>query len=501
MMRLGVWKIAIGRTSKDEIMGITKLYNSVNAMKKTANLQKRSPLSPIALCSTVSKEDHFLDGRSCVPGPLWHLALADFSLSPQLPNYENRSLFESVVQSLGRQSPLVSTAEMDLFFEDWACVEAGSALVLCIGECAEKLTDDHDASIDSIIAWLDLAKGLVQKTGKKIILLGRYAGQMAKPRSQLWETINGQEIPAYRGDLINSNKASMDARAPDPTLMIQCYDQSRALRLHLQNHLGMDSLGDLSTVGYDHISCYFAHEALLLPYEVALTRSMEPMEKPLSRHHIDDMHDTLARPLAIKAMEKEQYYGGSAHFLWIGERTKQKKGPHIDFIRTVQNPTGLKCSADTCPKEIMDNVSIILEKRCYQHQIPLITRFGSSDQSLKKLDEFLCQISGANAPVMIMCDPMHGNTHKAVDKSKYRIVDEMCHELEITISLCKKYGLCFAGLFLEASTDTIEECVSFKDIDGGILSRDRLYTSACDPRLDLQQTKDMMDVLVTAFCQ
>jgi len=341
-------------------------------------------------------------------------------------------------------------------------------------------------------------------TSKPIIKIGRMAGQFAKPRSALTEvvSINGidVELPSYRGDIVNLEPALPSQRIPNPDLMLKAYSQSiqtmnliRALseggyadidRIDKWNldfvkqkdsfitesyselssnvnraikFIKATGINDLNTVS--RAKFYTAHEALLLPYEEALTR-------------IDSTTD--------------KYYDCSAHMIWIGERSRQLDGAHVEFARGVNNPIGIKISEKCNPFELV-NLIEILNPSNEKGKIVVITRMG------KYINEFLPQIvktiNKKNINVVWVCDPMHGNTIKLSNGLKTRLLKDIKQEFESFINILQKNKAYPAGIHLELTGKDVIECLSDENnIPESMLSS---YESSCDPRLSASQCLEL----------
>ncbi len=421
----------------------------------------------------------------------------------QLPDYPDKKHLNEVEQTLENFPPLVFAGEVRSLKRSLGKVAEGNGFLLQGGDCAESFTEFHADNIrDTFRVILQMAVILTAGANLPVVKLGRMAGQFAKPRSRPTENIGGTELPSYRGDIINDIQFDQDDRIPDPDRMLKAYSQSAStlnlLRAfadggyadlrHVQSwnmgfvksgiqgkryrHLAdqiqqslnfMESLGITSqnTPQLRQVQFFTSHEALLLPYEEALTRVDSTS---------GDTYDT------------------SAHFLWIGDRTRFEESAHVEFCRGIQNPIGVKCGPSIESDELIRLLDT-LNPRDEAGRITLITRFGH-----KEIEDYLPNLIRAvrseGRTVIWSCDPMHGNTIKSVDGIKTRPFDHILEEVKKNILIHRSEGSKAGGIHLEMTGQNVTECTGgLDDISESDLS-DRYHTH-CDPRLNANQAIEL----------
>lgn len=409
----------------------------------------------------------------------------------QQPNWSNHASYEDVINDLCYLPALVFSGETRSLIRALA---NDNSFVLQIGNCAETFNDCNGPKIhDYLKVMLQMSMILEHRTNRKIVKIGRIAGQYAKPRSSDTEMVNGICIPSYRGDIVNSNIPELSLREPNPRNMLEAYFRSAAtlnlMRAFIQggyadisnwydwnehvfgNQIAKDKqytdfIGELSqsiiegTHKFIHggltESIYTSHEALLLDYEECFTRE-----------------DTTFKG----------YYDTSAHFLWIGERTRDINGAHVEFLRGIGNPIGIKIGPTAKPKEIVE----LLQKLNPQNlkgKIVLIFRLGIRN-ICDMLPSFLKILSGTGLNMCLMCDPMHGNTY-AHNNIKVRNYNDILEELKCFFKICHTQGLTPKGVHLEMTGDNVTECIGgISGLTYGDL--DKRYESKVDPRLNALQ--------------
>ncbi len=361
----------------------------------------------------------------------------------QMPEYKDPEELNKVENSLKSLPPLVFAGEVRNLKKDLAKVESGQAFLLQGGDCAESFEEfSADLIRDTFKVLLKMAVVLTFGGKKPVIKIGRMAGQFAKPRSSDFEIINGQKLPSYRGDIINDIEPTIEHRLPKPERMLKAYTQSSST-LNLLRAFSQGGFADISRVhswvlestkgqvGYQKffdlatkitnslefmsaagvnsensdslrkVDFYTSHEALLLEYEEALCR----------------LDSTTGLPVA-----------GSGHMIWIGDRTRQIDGAHVEFCKGVQNPIGLKCGPSTDPDELIQ-LCKILNPENEPGRLTLITRFGSELIS-DHLPKIINSVKNAKLRVVWSCDPMHGNTIKSSNGYKTRPFEKILAEVK-----------------------------------------------------------------------
>lgn len=421
----------------------------------------------------------------------------------QMPDYPDETALKRAETTLAAMPPLVFAGEARNLQSSLANVAAGNAFLLQGGDCAESFAEFGANKIrDSFRVLLQMAVVMTFAGSLPVLKIGRMAGQFAKPRSSDTETRNGVTLPAYRGDIINGYEFDEKARIPDPDRMVRAYNQSAAtlnlLRafasggyadLHRVNKWNLDFVKD-SPLGerYEDMAhrieealdfmaaCgvtgesvpairetefYTSHEALLLPYEQALSR-------------VDSLTG--------------DWYATSAHFLWIGARTGQHEGAQVEFARGIKNPVGLKCPPDLNPDDLLRLIDI-LNPANEPGRLTLIARMGH-DKVEQKLSPLVRKVKEEGRSVVWSCDPMHGNTMTSASGYKTRKFDHVLAEVKGFFAVHKTEGTHPGGIHLELTGQNVTECTggAEKIGDEDLSSR---YHTHCDPRLNANQALEM----------
>ncbi len=422
----------------------------------------------------------------------------------QLPDYKDPDALHQVEDKLAKLPPLVFAGEARNLRERLADVAAGKAFLLQGGDCAESFAEfGADKIRDTFRVLLQMSVVLTFAGSLPVVKMGRMAGQFAKPRSSDNETQGDITLPSYRGDSINGLEFTPESREPAPERMMQSYYQAAAtlnlLRafaqggyadLHRVHGWTLDSLTDSPlTERYEQLATeidkslafmsacgisgertpelvrqtefYTCHEALLLPYEQALTR-------------IDSTSG--------------HWYDCSAHFVWIGARTHQLDGAQIEFVRGIRNPIGLKCSPDLDPDTLLRLIDI-LNPLNDPGRLTLIARMGASNVE-DKLPALLRRVKEEGRNVVWSCDPMHGNIVKADSGYKTRRFDDIATEIKGFFAAHRTEGTHPGGIHLELTGQDVTECTggAYKLSDGDLSDR---YHTHCDPRLNANQSLEL----------
>lgn len=418
----------------------------------------------------------------------------------QQPDWPDPARVQQVLAELAGLPPLVFAGECDLLRDRLAAVSRGEAFVLQGGDCAETFAGAKaDAVRAKLQTILQMAVVLTYGASVPVVKIGRLAGQFAKPRSGLTETRDGVELPAYRGDAINGFEFTSAARTHDPDRMLRAY-HCAAVTLNLCRAFTTGGYADLHQVHawnrdfvrnspsgqrYERLAgeidralsfmraCgieseelrtvefYSSHEALLLPYEQALTR-------------IDSRTGTA--------------YDVSAHFLWIGERTRAIDGAHVEFAASIRNPIGVKIGPDATPDDLRGLIRR-LSPDGEPGRLTLITRLGAS-RIRTALPPLIRAVQADGIPVAWVCDPMHGNTFEAPSGHKTRRLQDVLDEVQGFFEVHRSIGTHPGGIHIEFTGDNVTECVggSHEIIPEDLHQR---YETACDPRLNRSQALDL----------
>lgn len=420
----------------------------------------------------------------------------------QMPDYPDAEALAAVEAQLAQYPPLVFAGEARRLKRELGAAARGESFLLQGGDCAESFTEfNADSLRDTFKVMLQMAVVLTFGAKVPVIKVGRMAGQFAKPRSSSTETVDGQELPAYRGDIINAFEFNEAARTPDPQRMLQAYTQAAA-SLNLLRAFSTGGFADIHrvhnwTLGFaesdkadryraltmrisdaldfmtaagvnaetsealSRVDFYTSHEALLLEYEEALCRTDSTSGKPVA---------------------------GSGHMLWIGDRTRQPDGAHVEFCRGVQNPIGLKCG----PSLGADDLKTLIGRLNPQNEpgrLTLITRFGA-DNVTEHLPRLIRAVREEGAEVVWCCDPMHGNTIKSATGFKTRPFEAVLREVREFFAVHKAERSIPGGVHFEMTGKDVTECTGgVRALDDADLSA--RYHTVCDPRLNATQALEL----------
>jgi 3-deoxy-7-phosphoheptulonate synthase len=429
-------------------------------------------------------------------------------LPAQQPDWPDPGRVDQVKAELAGLPPLVFAGECDLLRERLAAVTRGEAFVLQGGDCAETFAGaTADAVRAKLQTILQMAVVLTYGASVPIVKIGRLAGQFAKPRSGPTEIRDGVELPAYRGDAVNGFDFTPQARAHDPDRMLRAY-HCAAVTLNLCRAFTTGGYADLHQVhawnqdfvrqspsgqryerlageidralsfmracGADSnelrtVEFYASHEALLLPYEQALTRIDSRTGLP---------------------------YDLSAHFVWIGERTRDLDGAHVEFAAGIRNPIGIKIGPQATPADVRALIRK-LSPDGEPGRLTLITRLGAG-QIRTLLPPIVEAVESEGIPVAWVCDPMHGNTFEAPSGHKTRRLGDVLEEVQGFFEVHRRIGTHPGGIHIEFTGDNVTECVggSYEIIAEDLHQR---YETACDPRLNRSQALDLAFTVAESY--
>jgi len=423
-----------------------------------------------------------------------------------IPHYQDEEELNDVLFKIAKYPPLVFAGEARMLENKLAEVSNGKAFLLQGGDCAESFSDFHPDNIrDSFKVILQMAVVLTFGAACPIVKVGRIAGQFAKPRSQDVEKIDDIELESYKGDIINGIEFNEASRNPNPQRLFQAYNQSAAtlnlLRAFAQGgfaNLHKIHQWNLSFVEHDKAekfkqmskrideclafmnACgindknvrqlyetdfFTSHEALLLPYEEALTRIDSTTGK---------------------------WYDVSAHMLWVGDRTRQFDGAHIEFVKGIGNPIGIKIGPSINIEELLKIIDIINPDNT-AGRISLICRMGA-DKIMTKLPNVLKSVKKEGKKVVWTCDPMHGNTIKSNSGYKTRPLTNIISEIQQFFQIHRSIGTYPGGVHLEMTGQDVTECMGGlqKITDSDLKNR---YHTYCDPRLNASQSLELAFLL------
>ena len=424
----------------------------------------------------------------------------------QQPTYPDPDALQDALDRVAALPPLVTSWEVETLKTELAWAARGERFLLQGGECAETFADCRaDVITSRLKIMLQMSLVLTYGLNTPVTRVGRFAGQYAKPRSSPTQSRNGQTLPSYRGDSINGRAFTPEAREPDPQRMVQAYTTS-SLTLNLVRGLTdggfadlrhpeywdldfmehsplaeeyhsivtaiEDSIDFLETVAatsldaLERVNFYTSHEALLLPYEEAVTRTVP---------------------------HKPGHYNLSTHMPWVGKRTNQPENAHVEYARGIRNPIGLKVGPAMTASELTDLVRL-LDPEDEPGRLTLITRFGADDVG-DRLPGLIEAVQSTGQSVLWICDPMHGNTEKTDSGIKTRRFSTILSELEQTVDIHAAEGSHLGGVHFELTGEDVTECVGgargLKEAD-----LERAYKSYVDPRLNYEQALEMAFSLI-----
>ena len=420
----------------------------------------------------------------------------------QQPDWPDDAAHEAVIKEMGNLPPLVFAGEARDLTESLAAVSRGEAFLLQAGDCAESFDTSADSIRDRLRVILQMSVVLTYFTGVPVVKVGRIAGQFAKPRSNSTETVDGVELPSFRGHIVNDVGFTEDERTADPARLLTAYNRAAAT-LNLLRAFTKGGFADLSRVHqwnrefiatspagqrYEDLAAeidravqfmracgvtserlselsqvdfFTSHEALLLGYEEALTR-----------------RDSLTGG----------WYDCSAHMLWIGDRTRQLDGAHVEFLRGVHNPLGCKVGSSATGDEVLALCEALNPDRV-PGRLTLITRMGAT-KIVDTLPLLLEAVRDAGHPVVWVCDPMHGNTFTADNGHKTRHFDDVLAEVSGFFAAHRFVGTNPGGVHLELTGDDVTECLG-GGADVHAADLENRYETMCDPRLNGMQSVDL----------
>jgi len=419
----------------------------------------------------------------------------------QQPKYVNMTEQKKALEEIQRMPPLIFAGECRTLQSRVAKAATGDAFVLFGGDCAEAFSQFSANRIR------DLYRLLLQMSvvcsfggGVPIVKLGRVAGQFAKPRSADTEKIGGVELPSYRGDIINSPEFTAEARIPDPWRLVRAYNQSAAT-LNLLRGFSYGGYAGLSRVmkwNLDFMQNSSEGKAYMDlakrvddAIQFMLAMGMEPNTSFMRETEFYTSHECLLldyeEALTRQDSTSSTWYGCSAHFLWIGERTRQLDHAHLEYIRGIQNPIGVKVSDKMPPSDLVAMIDKLNPSNT-PGRISIIVRMGAK-KLREKLPQLIDAVNRSGHIVTWVCDPMHGNT-ETVNNFKTRRFEKIRAEIEAFFDVHESMNTVPGGVHLELTGDNVTECMG----GGSSVSAEDLndrYHTHCDPRLNAEQSLEI----------
>ncbi|APJ03620.1 3-deoxy-7-phosphoheptulonate synthase [Silvanigrella aquatica] len=376
----------------------------------------------------------------------------------QQPEYPNQShLFESL-HILNSAETLVTEEEILLNRHYISEAAKGNIFVLQAGDCAETFDSCQYGDVIQRVTHLQDLSEIIQNILKKpVVTIGRIAGQYAKPRSEEFEIQNGFELPSYRGDIINNIEFKKNKRVPEPKRLLEAFENSKLTLNWIRKYFHENN------IAFKNSRFFTSHEALLLNYESCLTR---------------------------KSKISDNWFNYGAHYLWLGERTRDLNSAHIEYLRGISNPIGIKIGPKSNAQELIDIIKI-LNPNHIPGKINLITRIGAN-KVCDVLTKIIVSVNKAKTPVTWSCDPMHGNSFKTQNGIKTRDFESIFKELMDTYSLHNELGSILAGIHLELTHLNVTECLGGQK--SNVTENNLLlnYQTYCDPRLNKEQSLELI---------
>ncbi len=431
----------------------------------------------------------------------WHPAGWQSKPAQQQPRYPDAAALERTVADLSRLPPIVVSWEVEALREQLAAAQRGEAFLLQGGDCAETFAGcESDKIAKQLKILLQMSLVLLHGLKKPVIRVGRMAGQYAKPRSADTETRDGVTLPSYRGDLVNGPEFTAQARTPDPQLLLRGYERA-ALTLNFVRALVAGGFADLHHPEYwdlgfvhhsplkdafrriatsiadsldfleglsgrrvheaTHAGFFASHEGLLLHYEQAQTRFIP---------------------------RQDRWYDLSTHMPWIGMRTAQLDGAHVEFFRGIANPIGVKIGA-AMDDGWLQGLVATLNPQNVPGRLALIHRFGAREIE-KALPRMVNAVRATGQSVLWICDPMHGNTETSTGGLKTRRFENILREIELAFQIHREMGSVLGGVHIELTGEDVTECTGGAR---GLSDADlqRAYRSTVDPRLNYEQALEL----------
>jgi 3-deoxy-7-phosphoheptulonate synthase len=433
--------------------------------------------------------------------PSWDPASWRSKTALQQPQYEDLLELESVLRTIADRPPLVTSWEVDRLKAQLALASQGQAFLLQGGDCSESFQACRaDPIAKNLKVLLQMSLVLVYGMQKPIIRVGRIAGQYAKPRSSNTETRDGVTVPSYRGDCVNRSEFTAEDRKPRPEYLLGAYERSaqtlnyvralteggfadinhpenweldfvsqssRSEEYHqtvrgIENTLRfIDSIGGITRADLSRVDFYTSHETLLLPYEESLTR---------------------------QALSSDDWYNLGTHYPWIGDRTRDLNGAHVEYFRGIKNPIGVKVGPSAATGEVVGLLDRLNPGR-EVGRMTLICRYGAN-KIVAGLPPLIEAVERSGHPVLWSVDPMHGNTITTENGIKTRHFDQILNEVRDSFAIHAEHGTIVGGIHLELTGNNVTECIGGA---GGLSSTDleRAYESNVDPRLNYEQAMEI----------
>ncbi|MBX3418964.1 MAG: 3-deoxy-7-phosphoheptulonate synthase [Pirellulaceae bacterium] len=431
----------------------------------------------------------------------WHPGTWRKKPAMQQPHYADPERLQSAIERLRRLPPLVTSWEIESLKQQLATVDAGQAFLLQSGDCCESLDDcSTETIVRNLKVLMQMSFVLIYGSMRKIVRVGRFAGQYAKPRSADFETRDGVTLPVFRGDIVNRNGFTAAEREPDPELLLRGYERA-ALTLNFVRSLIGGGFADLHHPENWELDfpTHSARERDYLDMVHSITRSMQFMETVMSTNFRESygveifssheaLHLSYEEAQTRKVPRRDGWYNLSTHLPWVGYRTNAIGGAHVEYFRGLENPIGVKVGAATSPEQLRD-LCRLLNPNNTPGKMVLIHRFGT-DQIANYLPPLIEVVRREKIRAIWSCDPMHGNTYVTEKGIKTRDFTSIYNELVAAFEIHASLGNGLGGVHLEVTGDNVTECVGgatqLAEVD-----LQRAYKSPVDPRLNYDQAMEL----------
>jgi 3-deoxy-7-phosphoheptulonate synthase len=441
----------------------------------------------------------------------WSPASWQSKPAAQQPTYPDRAKLDAALANLAKLPPLVSSWEIENLKQQLAAAVRGERFLLQGGDCSEDFSDCESGAITSKLKiLLQMSLVLVQGGKKRVIRLGRFAGQYAKPRSADTETRDGVTLPCYRGDMINRTGFTPAERIPDPELLLRAYERA-GLTINFIRALIEGGFADLHHPEYWELAfvANSPHAAEYTRMVESIGDSMRFMESltgyvpaDLSRVDFFTSHEGLhlyyEQAQTRQVPRRTGWYNLSTHFPWIGERTRALDAAHIEYFRGIANPIGVKIGPSITPDQAIA-LADVLNPQNEPGRLTFITRFGAAriEQCLPPLVETMRK---NDRHILWCCDPMHGNNETTRSGIKTRRFDNILDELQKSFRILRDAGSHLGGVHFELTGDNVTECIGgASGVTEADLARD--YRTQVDPRLNYEQAMEMALLLARLMGQ
>jgi len=431
----------------------------------------------------------------------WHPTSWQRKTAGQQPLYADPGAVEKVLARLSQLPPIVTSWEVESLKQQIAEAQRGERFILQGGDCAESFDDcNSDKIAKKLKILLQMSMVLLQGLKKPVVRIGRMAGQYAKPRSADTETRDGVSLPSYRGDLVNSNPFTAEDREPDPELMLRGYERA-ALTLNFVRSLVDGGFADMHHPEYwdlgfvEHSPQHEEYRRIVASVSDALdffeslagTRVHEVQRVEFYASH-EGLHLPYEQAQTRLIPRRDRWYNLSTHFPWVGMRTADLDGAHVEYYRGISNPIGVKVGPGMTAEWIQGLINV-LNPNNEPGRLTLIHRFGAQNIE-DNLPALIQAVRATGSPVLWICDPMHGNTESTASGLKTRRFDNILAELEAAFRVHREMGSYLGGVHFELTGENVTECTGGAR---GLSDADlqRAYRSQVDPRLNYEQALEL----------